>query len=345
MVMAPSCTHHHTYSDSPAAVSLKAQAALRTMQKEADDRELLEELQGEEDERIAKKRNKGKGRGRGKGRGKGARGKGGRKGREKVQDGPPADTAKATENPPTENVDDQTGCSHEPTIDVDAAEDDVPTQQRSSRLRRKRSRLAGETSKLKRLKVMSPSSSAKKSRSRQGDPGDADDKAVGPGEQSVPGELVGLNHDELLEKPKRKKRKSKSRLGKPCKTDKPQDTEEVQDPEAQEMPIPPSPMVTEPDVDPEHEKKKAEEKAKVEQAAKDLVFLNKSGRYRISCLNGMHYLTLYDTNVTCTTDVWDSLTLTRNLGYRVRPFQRYPYCSCQRMYLIWLCKNTFVWFI
>ena len=200
--------------------------------------------------------------------------------RGKEQDGPPPDTAKAaestTENPPTENVDDQTGCSHAPTIDVDAAE--VPTQQRSSRLRRKKSRLAGETSKLKRLKVMSPSSSAKKSRSRQGDPGDADDKAVGPGEQSVPGELVGLNH-EPLEKPKRKKRKSKSksRLGKPCKTDKPQDTEEVQALEAQEVPIPPSPMDTEPDVETaEHEKKKAEEKAKVEQAAKDLVFLNKS---------------------------------------------------------------------
>ena len=267
MVMAPSCTHHHTYSDSPAAVSLKAQAALRTMQKEANDRELLEELQGEEDERIAKKRNKGKGRGRGKGRGKGARGKGGRKGRGKEQDGPPPDTAKAaestTENPPTENVDDQTGCSHAPTIDVDAAE--VPTQQRSSRLRRKKSRLAGETSKLKRLKVMPPSSSAKKSRSRQGDPGDADDKAVGPGEQSVPGELVGLNH-EPLEKPKRKKRKSKSKscLGKPCKTDKPQDTEEVQALEAQEVPIPPSPMDTEPDVETaEHQKKRQKKRPKL----------------------------------------------------------------------------------
>ena len=133
---------------------------------------------------------------------------------------------------------------------------------------------------------MSPSSSAKKSRSHQGDPGGADDKAVGPGEPNVAGDPVGLIPEDV-EKPRKKKRKSrKSRLGKPCKGDNPlkaeevQDLEapeEVQDLEAPEVVMPPTPMETEPATEPEtdeEKKKKEEEKAKFEKAAKDLVFMN-----------------------------------------------------------------------
>ena len=174
------------YQDDPRPALLspclaEAQAILRQMIREAEDpdKDLREELQGEEDEKHKKMRSKGRGRGRGGGKGKG-RSRGGGKGRsrgrgaggkkvvdqndqndaveEKDEPAPPAGEGDAAETPGVEEEKDEPA--------PPAGEDDA-SQLAGEGRKRPQPRLVRKHSRpLKRLKALSPSSSCKK-RKRQ----------------------------------------------------------------------------------------------------------------------------------------------------------------------------------
>ena len=194
---------------------------------EDPDKDLQEELQQEEaaqrEQKNRRARGRGRGRGRSRGRGTGGRGRGRKK--DEDEDKPPSipqrsaeqDTSSAMEPPATENVNQND--------DQKAPE---PKKPRSSLARK------GSRSKLKRIKCLSPSSSAKKvktdSTGSTGDICEVDQECAEPMvEGSQPKDDVGeMNnnhddgtcHDRPEKKPKRKKRKNSAKCRQSSKATK-----------------------------------------------------------------------------------------------------------------------------
>ena len=145
-------------TDPPA---LEAQAAIRNMAKEAadapdQDKALREELEAEEAEKQMKKaKAKGRGKGKGKGKGKGGRGRG--RGRGKKDD--PEEQMPEVEVATTHDVDEvevTKATDSPPVVEMEPPNDSLtPKSTGHKPIKRKRS-------KLRRLKALSPSSSAKK---------------------------------------------------------------------------------------------------------------------------------------------------------------------------------------
>lgn len=201
-----------------AAPSLKAQAALRKMQREAEDpdKEMREELQEEEHTKKTKKdktkekkacRKGGKGKGRGRGRGKGAK-------TEKKKD--PDMPESGREKPDDENLPDPQMLG---TTEV--AEPSSSTKKRRT--------LGRKNSKLKRLRVLSPSSSAKKKRKTDRDPeapakphehdvveviDDDEEPARVSDERSGPTDGDQIPNSKKTEEKKKKKRRKNGKKGK-----------------------------------------------------------------------------------------------------------------------------------
>ena len=194
--------------------TFQAQNALRNMAKEAadPDKELHDELLAEEDEKQSKKNaRKGAGRGKGRGKGRGGKGKNGGKGRGKKQpkdgndDAPGSETFDVDE-PEHEKKDEHTASA---TVDELRGEDEMGESRdpkpevldRPSPPKRKKSKIVER--KLKRLKMLSPSSSGKKANQNPAHPREVN--AVP--EDAVEGDLQNRTH-----KGRRgaKKRKSKA---------------------------------------------------------------------------------------------------------------------------------------
>lgn len=209
--------------------TFQAQNALRNMAKEAadPDKDLHDELLAEEDERLCKKNaRKGGGRGKGRGKGRGGKGRGGKggKGRGKKQpkdDGIDDETAPHTtatapgsdahmetlDEPEQEKEDERTSA----TVDELRGEDE-PTpevQDRPTPPKRKKSKMVER--KLKRLKMLSPSSSGKKA--KQNPTLNAEPSEV----NTVPEEAVDGDVQNITRKRRKgsKKHKSKATSEKP----------------------------------------------------------------------------------------------------------------------------------
>ena len=142
-------------TDPPA---LEAQAAIRNMAKEAgdapdQDKELREELEAEEAEKQFKKNKAVKGRGKGKGKGRG-KGRGGRGKKARPDEEMPATTHDAEEKCEVGLADQVTDSP--PVMEMEPPNDSLTPESTGHKpIKRRRS-------KLRRLKALSPSSSAKK---------------------------------------------------------------------------------------------------------------------------------------------------------------------------------------
>ena len=174
----------HAYMHAPVPVFIQqtarstipaseAQTALRAMQKESEDpdKQLQEELQDEENVKKDKRSRKGKGKGRGRGesRGRGrGRGRGKKQHEEVTQEvgDNESNTDTAVNDAPAETpgvaaiaVDESQAKQNEEVLDVEAEVPSEPVEPASKPGGIKRN---PKRSKLKRLKALSPSSSAKK---------------------------------------------------------------------------------------------------------------------------------------------------------------------------------------
>eukprot|EP00435_Cladocopium_sp_Y103_P033819 s2483_g8.t1 len=219
------------------AEMMKAQAALRTMQKESaecPDRAMQEELEAEENEKNCKRDKLAKGRGRGRGgRGRGRSRKGRGKGLttedndDNKNDGAHASHTGDAEIPPPQPAVEEEEMEKEPM--VEPSQDVPPNDVEVAESPVKKPRLCRRTSrkKLQRLKVLSPSSSGKKTKKRkQYDevaqdsaevteaPGQEDEVGWDFREENEPGETGAKTDEAQIPKPKTKKPKRVKKVAK-----------------------------------------------------------------------------------------------------------------------------------
>lgn len=212
------------------------------MQKEAEDpdKAMHEELLQEENEKKAKKdqnkaraKGKGKGKGRGRGRGKGAK-------RQEVEQ---KEHVKKDDHEPVEPPDIEDSQLEGPGLMAMAPEDpsEPPsTGKKKRKIGRKNSKIGRKNSKLARLRVMSPSSSAKKQKVAAEMPPPLQPVKVevveiedDEHEANIPKDQQVLNNSASAE-PKMRKKKSNRRVSKTKKTKENAEAAEGEGPKTQE---------------------------------------------------------------------------------------------------------------